>query len=85
VSTRGRPKLSESDDDRCEALTVMTRWKRENKKDGRCPFVAKWIVEGHQFCTHHARCEAVAIGIEKKFITRILNPPPVAGQRVRIK
>lgn len=70
-----------SNDDRCEALTVMTDWKRANKCEQRCPFMAKYLVQGHQFCMHHARVEAVAICAEKGFIKRLSRPVPLFGAR----
>jgi hypothetical protein len=84
MSNRGKPMLSKTSDDRCEALTIMTEWKRQHKREERCPFMAKWIVGEHQFCLHHARCEAVAIGVEKGYIKRIAVPPAITGARVRI-
>ncbi len=84
MSNRGRPKLATADDNRCEAATIMTEWKRMKRREERCPFMAKWSIKGHQFCMHHARIEAVAIGIEQGFIKRMHIPPPIVGQRVRI-
>jgi hypothetical protein len=84
VNNRGKPLLSKSDDDRCEALTVMTTWKIERKKDQRCPFKAKMLVDEHQFCSHHARKEAVAICLEKGYIKRIFIPHAQFGERVHV-
>lgn len=84
MSNRGRPKLATADDDRCEAATVMTEWKKSKKLEERCPFMAKWSVGSHQFCMHHTRMQAVALGVEKGFIKRLVLPQPIAGQRVRI-
>ncbi len=69
---------------RCEAATVMTEWKKYHKKEERCPFQAKWVVQGHKFCMHHARMEAVAIGVERGYIKRVYAPAPIAGQRARL-
>lgn len=84
MSNRGKPRLATKDDNQCEAATVMTEWKIAKKRPQRCPFMAKWVVQGKQFCMHHARMEAIAIGIEKGFITRVIVPHPIAGQRVKV-
>jgi hypothetical protein len=84
MSERGRPSRATSNDDRCEALAIMTRWKRSKGIEERCPFMAKWVVQGHEFCMHHARVQAVAICVEKGFMKRLAAPIPVAGQRVRL-
>ncbi len=81
MSRRGRALQATSNDDRCEALTVMTDWKVRNKREQRCPFMAKYLVQGHQFCMHHARVEAVAICAEKGLLTRLARPVPVFGAR----
>ena len=83
MSRRGKPLIADSDADRCEALTVMTEWKVRNKKEQRCPFKARYVVQGHQFCSHHTRVEAVAICMERKDIRRLILPPSQSGQRVR--
>jgi hypothetical protein len=84
MSKRGKPLLATTIDNRCEAATVMTEWKKARKREERCPFMAKWAVQGHQFCMHHARIEAVAICVEKGYAKRIYAPPTVAGQRAKI-
>lgn len=81
---RGKALLSTSDHDRCIALTVMTSWKVAQKREERCPFMAKWVVDGKQFCAHHMRCESVAICIEGGRVKRLAAPPPITGQRVRV-
>lgn len=81
---RGKPRLSTSDGDRCIALTVMTPWKVAKKREERCPFMARYMVDGKQLCAHHMRMEAVAICMERGSIKRIALPPPVTGQRVRV-
>lgn len=80
---RGRPTISQSDADRCEALTVMTQWKIDNKREERCPFTVRWLVQGHGFCRHHAVLESFAIGMERGDIKRVAPMPPVSGHRVR--
>jgi hypothetical protein len=84
MSNRGKPAKATSDDNRCEALAIMTEWKRSNKREERCPFMAKWAVQGHQFCMHHARVQAVAICVEKGLMRRLAAPIHIAGQRVRL-
>jgi hypothetical protein len=84
MSKRGKASLATEDNNRCEALTVMTEWKKAHNKEERCPFMARWTVQGHQFCMHHMRVEAVAIGVEKGLIKRMFIPPATSGQRVRI-
>ena len=84
MSNRGKPMLSKLDSDRCEALTVMTEWKQRNKREERCPFMAKYVLQGHQFCMHHTRVEAIAICVEKGLLTRLMAPPPTFGGRTRI-
>ena len=79
---RGRPTIAQSDVDRCEALTVMTWWKIKNKKEQRCPFTARWLVQGHRFCRHHAVVESFAISMERGDIKRLAPVPPVVGHRV---
>ena len=81
---RGRPLLAEKDNERCEAATVMTTWKKLNKREIRCPFMARWSVDGHLFCRQHAVVESFAIGVEKNYIKRLSTPPIQAGQRVPI-
>lgn len=81
---RGRQQLSKRDDDRCIALTVMTPWKISKKREERCPFMAKWSVDGKQFCAHHMRMEAIAICLDSGHVKRMAAPPPVIGQRVRV-
>ena len=75
MSNLEKPLLSTIDKDRREALTVMTEWKKAHKKEERCPFMAKWLVDGRAFCMHHARQEAVAIALEKGYAKRIVRPP----------
>lgn len=75
MSNRGKPLRATNDDNRCQALTVMTGWKREHNKEERCPFMAKWSVGKNQLCSHHARMEAVALAVEKGYMTRLIIPP----------
>ena len=82
MSRRGRPTVADRDVDRCEALTVMTEWKKAHKKEQRCPFTARWLVQSSKFCRHHAVCESFAIGMERGDIKRLSTPPPVTGHRV---
>ena len=84
MSNRGKPLLSNSDADRCEALTVMTKWKIANKRQERCPFMARYSVQGRQFCSHHARMEAVAICVEAGQMKRLALPVQRMGDRVRV-
>ena len=81
MSRRGRPTVAVSDADRCEAMTVMTPWKIRNKKEQRCPFTARWLVQDHQFCRHHAVVESFTIGMERGDIKRLFSQP-VPGTRV---
>ena len=78
MSNRGKPLVADSDTDRCEALTVMTQWKIAHKREQRCPFKARYVVRGKQFCTHHMRVEAVAIFMEQFDITWL----PIVRQQV---
>ena len=84
MSNRGKPSIATSNDDRCEALSIMTAWKRSKKVEERCPFMARYAMQGRQFCMHHARVEAMAICYEKGFLKRIVAPVPVVGARVRV-
>ena len=81
---RGRPLISDSDLERCEALTVMTEWKKLNKREQRCPFMSKYLVDGKEFCRHHAVMEAMAIAIERGTVKRIPRAHPRQDQRVPI-
>jgi hypothetical protein len=60
----------------------MTWWKKVHKKEQRCPFTARYLVQGHRFCRHHAVVESFAIGMERGDIKRLAPMPPVAGHRV---
>ena len=86
MSNRGKPLRATNDDNRCQALTVMPEWKREHGKDERCPFMAKWSVDKNRLCSHHARMEAVALAIEKGYMTRLIFPAmfPQIGQHPRL-
>ncbi len=79
--TKGYATVAETDDERCIALTLMTRWKRKNKSDQRCPFRGTYLVQGKLFCRHHAENEAVAICIELGHMKRVVLPRP-NGSRV---
>lgn len=81
-SLRGRPRIANNDDERCEALTIMTAWKIKNKRDQRCPFMARFQVQGHRFCRHHAVKECFAIGFERRLVRRLVALPPTDGVRV---
>lgn len=83
MSNRGKPRIATAPNNRCEALAIMTDWKRRNKIEERCPFMATWTVGKNQFCMHHARCQAVAIACERGDMRRIATVR-AAGQRVRI-
>lgn len=78
---KGRPTIAQSDKERCEALTVMTWWKSKNKKEQRCPFSARYLVQGKLLCRHHAVNEAVAICTERGDLKQI-SPPSPPGARV---
>ena len=82
MSNRGKPLVADSDSDRCEALTVMTPWKIAHQREQRCPFKARYIVQGHHFCSPHARMEAVAICMEQDDMKRLPSQPRQDGQRV---
>ena len=86
MSNRGKPLRATNNDHRCQALTVMTEWKREHNKEERCPFMARWYVGKNQLCSHHARMEAVALAVEKGYMTRLIIPPatPQMGQHPRL-
>lgn len=84
MSNRGKPTVAKNDGERCQAATVMTLWKVAHKKEERCPFMARWQVEKKLLCRHHAVCESFAIGMEQGYIKRLVRPPLVAGQRVRV-
>ncbi len=81
---RGKPSLADSDDDRCVALTMMTEWKKAHKREERCPFKARWSVQGKQLCRHHMIVEVCAIAMEQGYIQRLYIPPSAVGQRVRV-
>lgn len=66
--------MAQKDEDRCEALTVMTEWKRLHKVDQRCPFIAKWRVQEKQLCYKHAMMESLAVCAENGFASRIFRP-----------
>ena len=83
MSKRGKPAIATSNANRCEALTPMTDYKRFNKMEERCPFMARYSVQGKQFCMHHARVEAMAVCYEKGLLSRLVAPVPVVGARVR--
>ena len=68
---RGRPILANKDSDRCEALTVMTEWKKRNKREQRCPFRATYTVQSKTLCRHHAVVEAMAICVERGDVKRV--------------
>jgi hypothetical protein len=79
---RGRPLVADVDSERCQALTVMTEWKKANKREERCPFVSRYSVQGKEFCRHHAVMEAMAICVERGDVSRIPRPPRSPGMRV---
>jgi hypothetical protein len=80
---KGRPRIANNDAERCQALTVMTEWKRRSGREQRCGFEAKYSVEDKRLCRHHAVQEVFAIGLEKGLIKRIVVPR-TPGQRVTI-
>ena len=82
MGRRGRASIADHDAERCVALTVMTEWKRHNKREQRCPFRGRYMVQGKLFCKSHAYCEAVAICQERGDLKRIAHPPHV-GSRVQ--
>ena len=81
---RGRPLVADRDCERCQALTGMTRWKTENKKEQRCPFMSKYLVEDKELCRHHAVMDAMALALERGVVKRIPRSQPRVDQRVQI-
>lgn len=79
---RGRPRIADRDAERCVALTVMTPWKIRKKREQRCPFQSKYVVQKKEFCRHHAVMEAMAIMIERGEIRRIPRTQKVGDGRV---
>ena len=84
MSNRGKRMLEDKDANRCQALTVMTEWKKAHHKEERCPFMARWDIHGKLFCRHHAVSEMFAIGLERGDIIRTTTPSPILGQHVRV-
>jgi len=74
MSTRGHELPAETDGDRCEATTFETSWKRDNKVDLRCPFIAKVLIDGKRLCNKHAQTDALAILIDRHEAEIILRP-----------
>jgi uncharacterized protein (DUF2126 family) len=71
---RGRPAEAENSADQCEALTVMTEWKKEQKIEPRCPFVAKVRIDGISLCNKQAAIESLAVLIESGKAQVIARP-----------
>ena len=59
--SRGRAMHAINDKDRCEAITILTEWKRANKVEPQCPFFAKLIIDEKRLCSRHAMLEAIAV------------------------
>lgn len=74
MSKRGQPLHATTDGDRCQATTFETEWKRTNKKDLRCPFIAKVLIDGRSLCNKHAQTDALAILMERHEAEIILRP-----------
>jgi len=75
MGRRGKPLVADEDKDRCEALTVMTEWKKANHKEQQCPFVVKLSIGKKRLCYRHAILESLAILlIEGR--AQILPSPP---------
>jgi hypothetical protein len=84
MSNRGTPRLAQHDDERCQALTVMTEWKKAHNVEQRCPFAVKYLVEEKRLCFRHTTMECLAIAIERGDAQRVLYPPPsLPGARVK--
>ena len=83
--SKGKRRIADSDSERCEAMTVMTEWKRRKQIEQRCPFLARWVVQGKLLCRHHAVNEAIAIGMERGDVKRISPPTPVGARVVTFK
>ena len=79
---RGRPLFAENECERCQALTVMTTWKKLNKREPRCPFVARYSIGKKHFCRHHTVMEAMAMMIERGQVRRIPYLLPRLDQHV---
>lgn len=58
---RGHQARADNPKDQCEAITVMTEWKRRKGIDSRCPFFARLSIGGKRLCHKHAQIEALAI------------------------
>lgn len=75
MSNRGKPRLATSAKDQCEALTVMTEWKRTRGIDQRCPYMAKFVINRKRLCLRHAFCEALAMAVSSGDAMLIPAPP----------
>lgn len=63
------------DEDRCEALTILTEWKmRQKVTDLQCQFVSKLMVGEKQLCYRHGLMEALAILIREGKAIPIIQP-----------
>jgi hypothetical protein len=71
---RGSPRLAENQGERCQALTIETEWKRENKADLQCPFFARLELNGKRLCNRHGELEAVATLLADGKAKRIAQP-----------
>ena len=73
---RGKPLVADSDDNRCQAITILTPWKKERKvADLRCPFMVKLAVGKKKLCYRHALLESLAILVSDG-TAKILPQPP---------
>jgi len=62
---KGKPSIASRDQDRCQARTIETQWKREKGTDLRCPFFARLLVGKKHLCSRHAMMEALAICVNE--------------------
>lgn len=76
TSKRGLPLAADRPENQCEAVTIMTRWKRERKIGPRCPFYAKFRVNGKQLCLKHSHLEALFLLLRDGKAKRLPLPPP---------
>jgi hypothetical protein len=82
MSNRGKPRVANSEKDQCQALTVMTEWKRKHGIDQRRPYAAKFDMKGKRLCLRHAFCEALAIAVKSGDAKLIPAPPRLPYQPV---
>lgn len=74
---KGQPLVAKDKEHQCQAVTAETRWKREKKRDLRCPFYARFQIGKKRLCLRHAHLEALALMLKDKKAIRLPIPPPL--------